>query len=322
MSTSAPPDASAPCATASWDAAEPLAATAPFAPTWLLIEQPGPWGAKALTQSRLDAALGRELERAGSAAGVRPALIRRPGRHADPGAPGRTRIFLAHTVPGRSWVRTALLDHPGQLRGLDLARLGRGEHDGTGTAYRGAPLALVCTNGRRDVCCAQLGRPLTAELAADAGASVWEITHIGGHRFAPTLLVLPHGYAYGRMSGHAVKQVLAELRGDRIVTDGCRGRTCWDRPGQAAELAVRALTGSAGADALTVLDVTAVPDGEAADRWRALVGHADGRRWRVRVAERTTDAPLAASCGAAPLPQSRPEAVAVAEVTGPGGAAA
>ncbi len=42
---------------------EPLAGTAPVTTAWLAIEQPGPWGARALTQSHLDAELGAELSR-------------------------------------------------------------------------------------------------------------------------------------------------------------------------------------------------------------------------------------------------------------------
>jgi hypothetical protein len=297
------------CATTSWERAEPLAATAAFARTWLLIEQPGPWGAKGLTQSRLDPALGRALERAAAGAGVRVALIRRPGRHADAGLTAR-RILVAHTAPGRAWVRTAVLGRPEELRTLDLDRLGAGEHDGFGAPHDGDPLALVCTNGKRDRCCAVLGRPLLAELAAAGGAGVWEITHIGGHRFAPTVLTLPHGYAYGRMSGPALKQVLTELRAGRIVTERCRGRSSWERPGQAAELAVRARTGESGADTLDV-----ETSGTAAGGWRALVTHADGRRWRVRVAEGATEPPAPASCGAAPLAQSRMDVTDVTEIT-------
>ena len=58
----------------------------------------------------------------------------------------------------------------------------------------------MCTNGRRDRCCALLGRPLAAEIVAAGHSEVWEVTHLGGHRFSPTMLVLPHGYAYGRLT--------------------------------------------------------------------------------------------------------------------------
>ena len=87
------------CTRAAAELAEPLAATAATARTWLLIEQPGPWGAKALKASRLDPAVGRDLEKARRGTGVRIALIRRPGRHADTHLPARHRVIAAHTAP-------------------------------------------------------------------------------------------------------------------------------------------------------------------------------------------------------------------------------
>ncbi|MBN3931940.1 sucrase ferredoxin [Streptomyces verrucosisporus] len=297
------------CSTASRALAEPPAATAATARTWLLVEQPGPWGAKALTDSRLDPVLGRALERAAAGTGVRVALIRRPGRRPDLRGPALRRVYLAHTVPGRSWVRTARLAGTDELYGLDaaaMASLGAGDHGGLWEPYGGDPLALVCTNGRRDRCCAVLGRPLAAELAGADACEVWETTHIGGHRFAPTLLVLPYGYAYARLGGHAVKGVLDELGRGRIVTEGCRGRSAWERPGQAADLAVRELTGEAGADALAVTGST----GDA-PRWSVTVAHSDGRSWIVTVTEDTDVPPVAASCGAAPSVQPRVTAVDV-----------
>ncbi|WP_326687549.1 sucrase ferredoxin [Streptomyces sp. NBC_01795] len=316
------------CATASRALAEPLAGTAATARTWLLIEQPGPWGRQALTESHLDPRLGKALEEPAGAHGARVALIRRPGRHADgAGGPGHHRVFLARTVPGDSWVRTTELPSRGgleALRSLDFAALdghdvrsgeaegfhgsegpqGPGERVGGSATlgpewrpYEGDPLVLVCTNGKRDRCCALLGRPLAAELEASGGANVWEITHIGGHRFAPTLLVLPYGYAYGRLGASAVKGVLDAVRDGHVLTEGCRGRSAWGRPGQTADLAVRERTGEVRAHALTVLASAEEPDGA---RWRVTVGHEDGRRWHVVLAEATDGPALAASCGAAP----------------------
>jgi hypothetical protein len=288
------------CSVASLESDEPLAATAARARTWLLLEQPGPWGAKALKDSHLDPQLGRALSRAGDEHGVRTALIRRPGRHADRDGEQPRRAFVAHTLPGRSWVSTALLDEPEELTALDLAALGAGESGGLPSgwcAHDGDPLVLVCTNGRRDRCCALQGRPLAAELAASGSGDTWEITHLGGHRFAPTLLVLPHGYAYGRIGAPAVKAVLEAAREGRVLTEHCRGRSAWDRPGQAADLAVRAHTGEQRADAVHVEAEEPAGTG----RWVVSVRHADGRRWRVAVTTETGP-PSAASCGAEPKP--------------------
>jgi hypothetical protein len=293
-----------------------MSGTAATATTWLFLEQPGPWGPKALTQSHLDPALGRALESAAQGTGVRVALIRRPGRHADCGTPTARQVYAAHTVPGHVWLRTAGTGDPHELLDLDFAALGRGDHRAfdavlDGRPHTGDPLALVCTNGKRDRCCALLGRPLAAELAASGMDGVWEVTHLGGHRFSPTLLVLPYGYAYGRAEAHAVKEVLHGVTEGRIVVEGCRGNSAWERPGQAAELAVRRAVREYAAEALSVVRTNG-----AAPRWEVTVAHADGRHWRVTVAQSASLPPRAESCGASVLGSpARMDVVEVRELT-------
>ncbi len=287
------------CSTVSRELDEPVAGTAATARTWLLLEQPGPWGAKALTSSHLDPALGRALEAAAKGTGVRIALIRRPGRHADSRMPATRRVYVAHTVPGNVWLHSATTTDPARLLDLDLAALGRGEaacFDAVlgGAPHAGDPLALVCTNGKRDRCCALLGRPLAAELASSGVDGVWEVTHLGGHRFSPTMLVLPYGYAYGRAEAHAVKEVLHGVQEGRVVTEGCRGCSAWERPGQAAELAVRRAVREDAAQVLSVVRT----EGEA-PHWEVTVAHVDGRRWRVEVAQGASRPPRPESCGSA-----------------------
>ncbi|MER6676246.1 sucrase ferredoxin [Streptomyces sp. NPDC000983] len=304
------------CSSDSRELDEPLAGTAATARTWLLLEQPGPWGAKALTSSHLDPVLGRALEAAAKDTGVRVALIRRPGRHADRGMSTARQVYAAHTTPGNAWLRSATLCDPRKLLDVDFAALGQGDPRTFDTALRagphtGDPLALVCTNGKRDRCCALLGRPLAAELDALGMDGIWEVTHLGGHRFSPTLLVLPYGYAYGRAEAHAVKEVLSRVREGRIVVEGCRGNSAWERPGQAAELAVRAAVGEYAADALGVVRTIG-----AAPRWTVTVAHTDGRQWHVVVAQETAAPPRAESCGASVLGSpARMDVVAVRELS-------
>jgi hypothetical protein len=303
------------CATVSRDFDEPVAGTAAPATTWLLLEQPGPWGARALTSSHLDPALGRALEAAAKGTGVRIALIRRSGRHADSHSPAARRVFVSHTVPGRVWLREATVTDPRRLLDLDLAALGRGDHSSFDAVLRGrphtdGPLALVCTNGKRDRCCALLGRPLAAELTSSGVGGVWEVTHLGGHRFSPTVLVLPYGYAYGRAEAHTVREALQGVREGRIVLDGCRGASAWERPGQAAELAVREAVGEYAAEALTVVRT----DG-AAPHWEVTVAHVDGRHWRVGVAQGASQPPRPESCGTSILgAPARMDVVSVREL--------
>ncbi|GHE35037.1 sucrase ferredoxin [Streptomyces longispororuber] len=298
------------CATVSRDLNEPLAGTAATARTWLLVEQPGPWGAKALTSSHLDPEVGRALESAAESTGVRVALIRRPGRHADCHTPARHQVYVAHTPPGAGWLRSHTVDDPRQLLDLDFVALGAGDHGGFGSPYAGVPLALVCTNGKRDRCCALLGRPLAGDLTASGEEGVWEITHLGGHRFSPTMLVLPYGYAYGRMAAHAVKDILRAARDGHVVTEGCRGNSAWTRPGQAAELAVRTAVREHRADVLHVVRTT----GDA-PQWEVTVVHTDGRRWHVTVAQGTSLPPRPESCGADLGSPARMDVTAIREIT-------
>ncbi|MFJ5262156.1 sucrase ferredoxin [Streptomyces sp. NPDC088387] len=301
------------CATDSRDFDEPVSGTAATAKTWLLLEQPGPWGARALTSSHLDPAVGRALEAAAKDTGVRVVLIRRPGRHADCGTPTERQVYVAHTVPGRTWVRSATTADPGRLLDLDFAALGRGDHHSfdavlQGRPYTGDPLALVCTNGKRDRCCALLGRPLATELVASGAEGIWEVTHLGGHRFSPTVLILPYGYAYARAEAHTVKEVLQGVQEGRVVVEGCRGSSAWERPGQAAELAVRTAAHEYAAGVLSVVDTVG-----AAPRWEVTVAHEDGRRWRVVVAQGASLPPRAESCGSALGTPARMDVVSVRE---------
>lgn len=266
------------CSTLSDVAGEPLAGTAATATAWLCLEQPGPWGRDALTESHLDPELGAELARRAAGTGVRILLIRRPGRHADDHVPATRRLYLASTKPGGSWLEQADLASPEEALELDFEALGAGRSTAFGTPVHD-PLLLICTNSKRDVCCALYGRPIATALR------LWECTHTGGHRFAPTGVLLPTGHLYGRLDHRLAERVVTE----GILADRCRGRSCFTPRGQVAEVAVREKTGEKR-DVLTVV-------AETADS--ATVRHADGREWRVSLAERPVP-PRPASCGKSP----------------------
>ncbi|WP_190817942.1 sucrase ferredoxin [Saccharopolyspora pogona] len=286
------------CAALSETLAEPMPGTAAVADSWLCLEQRGPWGHNALTQSHLDPELGRALSARAGQHRVRIQLIRHPGRHADTAGDQPRRVFLAHTAPGTGWLRTATTTDPAELLELDFARIAAGHHDGWGQPAT-EPLLLVCTNGRRDRCCALLGRELITELAGRHDGTVWESSHTGGHRFAPAAVVLPSGYTYGRLNAQTADAVLSSAAAGKVVLDHCRGRSTWSRAGQAAELALRERLGEYLADALRVTSEEA---------HQVLIDHQDGRSWQVVVRERELDPPRPNSCGKKAI---RPTACAV-----------
>jgi hypothetical protein len=70
---------------------------------------------------------------------------------------------------------------------------------------------LVCTHGARDSCCGRRGAQLAVELAASGrldGENLWRTSHMGGHRFAPTFLVLPQGTVWGFADADLVTRVV------------------------------------------------------------------------------------------------------------------
>lgn len=286
------------CSDLGRELAEPPAGTAPVATWWLVVEQPGPWGAKALTQSHLDPALGAALDAAAGEHGGRVALVRRPRRHPDTHDPSAHRVWLAGTTPGATFLLGGWLRDVSLLRSLDFTALGTGAlaEPPPWLSPETEPLLLVCTNGRRDLCCATKGRRLIAGLRDDVLGRVWETTHLGGHRFAPTAVLLPHGVVYGRLDDKQALLLVEGARDGRFVEDGYRGRSTYSRPGQAAEAAVRRQLGDTGLDDLLVPAVTPVSDAA----WHAVVAHRDGRSWTVAVRAEEQPPPRPESCGKPP----------------------
>lgn len=202
-----------------------MAGTAPFARLWVLLEQPGPWGRQAVLESHLNHDVGRLLLEWADPHPVRLGLIRRPGRHADvTGDLPRRTLLLARTDPGQQWLRNETLSDPRQLLDIDPTQL-LADGATAPTDATDGPLLAVCTNAKRDQCCAVRGRDLAHQLNVAHPGQIWETSHLGGHRFSPTLVSLPSGYLYGGPDA-----------GD-LTTDACRGRSTLTPPAQAAELA-------------------------------------------------------------------------------------
>lgn len=299
------PVAGARCSELSRAAREPPDATAPVAQGWLAIEQFGPWGHDAVSQSGLDPDLGRDLVRKTSAAGIRVVLIRRPGVRAT--THQRRRVMLACTRPGATWLETFTVTDPAELRELDLsAAAGGADRPRLGPLVT-EPIILVCTNAKRDQCCALRGRPLARDLGLAHPDAVWECSHLGGHRFAPTALSLPSGYVNGHLFADLGREMLVQAVAGRVVLPGLRGRSTWSQSGQMAEIAVRRATGELDADALSV-DVTGRAAGEVTTM---TVRHVDGRRWEVDIAIRTGPRARPESCGRDPTPVQAPYAAAL-----------
>lgn len=206
-----------------------MVATAPPAQHWLLIEQEGPWPLHAL--DALPGAVSRSLTTRAAAVGARISLIRRTGRH--PRRSGSIRWAYADVRRGREGIRWQSAQSA-----ADIAQARWEVEPGEGEA-----VAIVCAHSRHDVCCALNGRPVTAALASRWPGRVWECSHLGGDRFAATMVLLPHGLCYGRLTPDNATPVLTAYERGSIVPELLRGRCSDDRLGQAAQALVRSKQG-------------------------------------------------------------------------------
>lgn len=236
------------CSFAAQAAGDPIAGTAPPGDRWLLVEHPGPWPAQAL--AALPVAVAAELADWAARSKGRVVLVRRPGRAR---AGERRRWFRVDTRPGCESVRTGTYAAESRLPAAV---------DAPGEPYEG-PLVLVCAHGRHDTCCAVRGRPVAAALAAEDPEAVWESTHVGGCRFAPAVVLLPHGYVLAGLDAADAPAVLDAYRGGNVEPGVLRGRSALPPAVQAAQHHARLATGATGVDDLRLVHVTGDhrPDG-------------------------------------------------------------
>lgn len=226
---------------------EPLYATASLVSSWLLIEQPGAWGPDALTESGFPLEIASELEQ--RASGVRVLLIR------NRAAPGDGRLFFKAHSGGEGLspaMVSAPLPEPSALLEVDFQALAQGD-PGPGTPID-HPTYLVCTHGRHDVCCSDRGRPFFRALFAARPERTWEVSHLGGDRFAANLLVLPRGDYFGRLEPDDVEPLASGYEAGQIDLAHYRGRSIHPRLVQAAEHFARESQGLTGLDDLALAE--------------------------------------------------------------------
>lgn len=264
-----------------------MVGTAGRADIWLLLEYNDSWGAKATEENGLprpvQAHLGAFLA---ATPHSRLQLIRQSGQRDN------LRFFVATVIGGHNpaLYRFELNDYEALLT-LDLADITAGRNK---QAQTNESLLLVCTNGKRDRCCALYGLALYQALAEVGGPAVWQTTHLGGHRFAPTLVSLPDGYVYGRVAPAGATQLWHNQQQGLIWPAHLRGRACYDGPTQAAEILLRQHTGRIAFD-----DFRWLATEKNGDNGQQLVRFVDpaGQTHMVHLSQEPLPTPIQVSCG-------------------------
>ena len=166
-----------------------LAGTAPTATSWLILLHQGAWGDRPV-----DTLVLPELHMWAQEHDCKILLARTPQR--------------APTYPKATYWFS---DGGSQLRQGTLTANGLPVLEDTHVCEQ---MLLICTNGKRDQCCATFGRNLISEcadsLSPEQFTRILECSHLGGHRFAPTGMMLPQNLALGRLDPSAVLRLLAD----------------------------------------------------------------------------------------------------------------
>ena len=271
-----------PCSDQSLARDDPMFGTASAGFSWMLLELPGAWGSSAFLQSPaiIEPELGRAVVRRVETAKMRIAAIRRHGRRS---ATRRWRWFVAHSTVGSEALYSGEVGDPREY--LDVAL------DGSDGTLSTDPLVAVCAHGKHDQCCAVRGRGACKAIAARYPEFTWECSHLGGDRFAATMLVLPEGLCYGRVDSADSADLIRLYLEGRLDDRYLRGRTSLPHAVQAAQHFAREAYGDDRIDALHPSSV------EHADGVIRVVLGGDSGPVEVVLAEQMSE-PLLSQCHA------------------------
>lgn len=257
------------CRTDSLSVAEPLGGTAPTESRLLIVEQPGPWGSAAVQESRMVPLVREKLEQLENTKDIKVFLARRQDRKR---LDDHRNVWFMRRVGRR--VAAGHFQIP-EDSPISLPEVWLPESSPS-------PVLFICTNGARDQCCAVEGRRLIRLL----GVQVWEISHLGGHRFAPTAIRFPDGLLFGRLSATSAVGLVSGRSPEPSHIRGRFGRSSWQ---QVAELMVSARTGIL----LHELDSSGDPAS-------TTVSDDNGASWEAKLSQRDLE-PRRVSCNRDPV---------------------
>lgn len=260
------------------EAGEPLAASAPYTGLWLLVEYNYDWEAKALPNSHLpEAVKNLLLKQSKTLPNARVQFIKGKSDEQE-----NYNVYFAHAHPINPLLYHFQLERFEDLLDLDFAALADGSFEDNRSDER---LFLVCTNGKRDICCAKQGIPLYRAMGMIDYPHVWQTTHFGGHRLAATLVCLPHGMCYGRVPVSEAGALMEAYHQNRILPQYYRGNVAYDAPAQAVESFLREQTGEHGLDAFRLADV----ENAGENRWWVRFDSKSGTHHRLAVHAHESD---------------------------------
>lgn len=218
------------CAIANQQVGEDLIGTAGHYQTYVLIECPRPWAAKVFKSEGIPAVLRNYIKALKAERSVQFLAINRDTckKEETTSSSAVTLMVYERTVPSTALSTAGMCDDEAaesvqSYRGYEFQLDDLTQVIGCLEAHwqgdrMGKPITtkdiLICTHGMRDKCCARFGQPFFRDASHSAKSGelpdtrLWRVSHIGGHRFAPTAISLPDGRYYGRLTLSALQAIV------------------------------------------------------------------------------------------------------------------
>jgi hypothetical protein len=100
---------------------------------------------------------------------------------------------------------------------------------------------FICTHGSHDKCCGKYGYPFYQQALANIvnlsfnDVRIWQTSHFGGHRFAPTVMDFPDGRYYARLNQALLTPLLTRTGEIDFFKSIYRGWSILPEPAQILE---------------------------------------------------------------------------------------
>lgn len=106
------------------------------------------------------------------------------------------------------------------------------------------PIVLCCTHGKKDKCCAKFGYQTYRAMRTfidqnPINIDVWKSSHLGGCRFAASVLTFPEVHKYGRLSSDQLPDFFKSVLNHAIYLPAYRGHAMLSSKEQCAEVNLR-----------------------------------------------------------------------------------
>lgn len=278
------------CATVARTVGAQLYGSAPEAEVWIMLEYTGTWGRDAFPESDMPEAVKAHIGNAlKTIPKARLQLIKQDPPYDLPDI--TLAIAICREVDPALYVFE--FNDCEDVTALDIVDVIANE--ATYAANRvSEPIVLICTNAKRDRCCAIRGLPVYSQLVEIMGTAVWRTTHLGGHRFGATGVVLPSGMVYGRIDDVDASAFAADVIANRLHLPALRGRSLYAPEVQAAEYFLRDEGQVSELEAYRWVGMEEIGVG----RWDVRFTDLDERvEHMIGVARAVGEAEIIASCG-------------------------